>query len=97
MLPPELYRDVISTLDMRKSDSRNALLSLALVSKQLCHESQRVIFHGNDSITHFSRDNEDAVMIHHQFVQAIFNHPARFGPFVRAFIQEDKPLGPNGE
>lgn len=96
-LPPELYRDVVSTLNVSRSDARNALLSLALVSKHLCHESQRVLFERNDPIAHFARDYEDAITRHHQFVQAIFNHPARFGVFVREFVQVDLPRRSGGE
>lgn len=92
--PPELYRDVISALNFYLPEERWTILRIACTPRFLRDESQRFIFYHNEAIDHIAHDKRDALIRHSQFVQAIFNHPRRLGPFVRTFVQVELACEP---
>lgn len=75
-LPPELYSEIAA--NFQDPSDRPTLLSLALVDRIWCSESQRVLFR---------RLCDECVDTHVRFLRAIVAQPNRLGPLVRSYAQ----------
>lgn len=94
-LPKELYREIANNLARRPD--RNSLLSLALVSADWHHESQRILFSSINGDWLASFDEQDTYAIHIIFLQAIVSQPERLGRYVRFYSQLHMAHNPDSE
>ncbi|KAF5318758.1 hypothetical protein D9619_011069 [Psilocybe cf. subviscida] len=82
-LPPELFRPIIGALTVNAD--RRTLCNVALSSKFLAAESQRVLFR----TTSDSFWKRDSLRRHITYLSAIVNAPMCLGPLVHAYTQKD--------
>lgn len=88
-LPPELFRTIISNLNVHAD--RSTLCNVALSSKLLASESQRVLFR----TTTDSFWKRNSLRRHFIYLSAIIAAPTRLGPLVHAYTQTGLSLAMN--
>ncbi|KAF5320688.1 hypothetical protein D9619_000025 [Psilocybe cf. subviscida] len=86
-LPRELYGEIIAYFNHRKD--KQTLCDLALVSRALRAESQRVLFRRmtHKWPLHEYMDTNASKLRHKAFLLAIVSNPERLGPYVQVYAQ----------
>ncbi|KAF5326920.1 hypothetical protein D9619_004164 [Psilocybe cf. subviscida] len=87
LLPSELYRNIIDSLDYLRE--RRTLLCLALVSNAWCVESQRVLFRTVCDDSTDLNERECLIHAHTLFLKAIILNPSRLGSYVQIYRQRE--------
>jgi hypothetical protein len=94
--PNEIYAEILQYLHHRQD--KNILLSLALVSQVLRHESQKILFSIVDGkAVHERGKDEDTIRRHTLFLQTVIDHPKRLGLYVLSYAQENLACDPKGK
>ncbi|KAF5327376.1 hypothetical protein D9619_003892 [Psilocybe cf. subviscida] len=91
-LPTELYRDIAKNMSQRFD--RKTLLSLARVSSDWRHESQRILFSNVHGVLLASIHGYATLDTHTAFLHAVSMQPTRLGAYVRSYSQSNLACNP---
>lgn len=94
-LPDELYGEITDNLGSPK-DTRT-LLSLALVDRAWCAQSQRVLFKTVCDNWIYEKELDTVVRRHIRFLQTIIKTPKKLGPYVRTYAQNELAFPPESK